>query len=83
MNGDKKKVAVVMMNFGGPDKLSSVQQFLFNLFYDKRIIRLPRLFRWILAKFISKVRRKKSENIYQQMGEVLLYCTKQYCNAKM
>lgn len=64
----KKKIAVVLFNLGGPDKLSSVKEFLFNLFYDKAIISLANPFRWLLAKFISIIRNKKSQKIYSQMG---------------
>lgn len=63
-----KKIAVILFNLGGPDKLDSVQQFLFNLFNDKHIITLPQPLRYIIAKIISKFRTKKSQNIYRQMG---------------
>jgi ferrochelatase len=63
-----KKTAVILMNLGGPDKLSSVKEFLFNLFYDKAIITLPNPFRWILAKFISGKREKTAQEIYQRIG---------------
>jgi len=63
-----KKVAVVLFNLGGPDSLSSVKSFLFNLFYDPAIIQLPNPFRWFLAKFISAKREKESKWIYSQMG---------------
>ena len=36
-----RKTAVVLFNLGGPDKLESVEPFLFNLFNDKAIIGLP------------------------------------------
>ena len=63
-----KKIAVVLLNLGGPDKLSSVKEFLFNLFYDPAIIRLKNPFRWLLAKFISSKREKTAQEIYAQMG---------------
>ena len=63
-----RKIAVVLLNLGGPDKLSSVKGFLFNLFYDKAIIRISNPFRWILAKFISSKREKIAQEIYQQIG---------------
>ncbi len=53
------KKAVVLFNLGGPDKLESVEPFLFNLFNDPAIISIPSIFRYPLAKFISK---KKSPN---------------------
>lgn len=56
------------MNLGGPDSLESVKPFLFNLFYDKAIIRLPNPLRWIVAKAISFFRAGYSQSIYAQMG---------------
>ena len=44
------RIAVVLMNLGGPDRLEAVQPFLFNLFSDPAILRLPALFRLPLAR---------------------------------
>ena len=57
-----------MFNLGGPDRLSSVEPFLFNLFYDRAIIDLPNPFRWALAKFISSRRKAKAISIYEKIG---------------
>lgn len=62
------KKAVVLLNLGGPDSLSAVRPFLFNLFYDKRIINLPNPFRFFLAKFISAKRENNARKIYEQIG---------------
>lgn len=63
-----KKTAVVLMNLGGPDSLEAVRPFLFNLFSDKAIIRIPFLFRWILAHYIAFKRTKEASHIYAQLG---------------
>jgi ferrochelatase len=63
-----KKTAVILFNLGGPEKLSDVRPFLFNLFSDKAIIPLPNPLRWCLAKIISTFRNKKTKSIYKQMG---------------
>jgi protoporphyrin/coproporphyrin ferrochelatase len=63
-----KKTAVILFNLGGPDKLESVQPFLFNLFNDKAIISLPQPFRFFLAKLISSRRVKKAQGIYSKIG---------------
>lgn len=63
-----KRIAVVLFNLGGPDSLESVKPFLFNLFNDKFIIRLPKFLRCFLAWIISTVREKKAQKIYAQMG---------------
>lgn len=64
----KTKTAIVLMNLGGPSNISEVKQFLFNLFYDKAIIRLPNPLRWIIAKIISSKREKPAKEIYEKMG---------------
>lgn len=62
------KKAVVLFNLGGPDKLESVEPFLFNLFNDPAIISIPSIFRYPLAKFISKRRAPITKNIYKEIG---------------
>ncbi len=62
------KKAVILFNLGGPDKLSSVEPFLFNLFNDPAIISIPTIFRYPLAKFISKKRTPIAKNIYREIG---------------
>ncbi len=63
------RVGVLLLNLGGPDKLEDVGPFLYNLFSDPEIIRLP--FTWLqkpLAWFISSRRVKKSQENYKQIG---------------
>lgn len=63
------RVGVLLLNLGGPEKLEDVRPFLFNLFSDPEIIRLP--FPWLqkpLAWLISTMRVKKSQANYQQIG---------------
>ena len=60
--------AVILFNLGGPDKLESVEPFLFNLFNDPAIISIPSLFRYPLAKLISKRRTPIAKNIYKEIG---------------
>ena len=62
------KKAVILFNLGGPDKLESVEPFLFNLFNDPAIISIPSLFRYPLAKLISKRRTPTAKNIYKEIG---------------
>ncbi|KAJ4959192.1 hypothetical protein NE237_026303 [Protea cynaroides] len=66
-----EKVGVLLLNLGGPDTLHDVQPFLFNLFADPDIIRLPRLFRFLqrpLAQLISVLRAPKSKEGYAAIG---------------
>ena len=62
------KKAVILFNLGGPDKLESVEPFLFNLFNDPAIISIPTIFRYPLAKLISKRRAPIAKNIYKEIG---------------
>ena len=62
------KKAVILFNLGGPDKLESIEPFLFNLFNDPAIIGIPSIFRYPLAKFISKRRVSIARNIYEKIG---------------
>lgn len=63
-----EKIAVVLFNLGGPDSISAVKPFLFNLFNDKAIIGAPNPIRFLLAKLISGRREKKAIGIYNQIG---------------
>ncbi|MCL6752383.1 ferrochelatase [Nostoc sp. CCCryo 231-06] len=63
------RVGVLLLNLGGPDKLEDVGPFLYNLFSDPEIIRLP--FRWLqkpLAWFIATRRTTTSQANYKQIG---------------
>ena len=62
------KRAVILFNLGGPDKLENVEPFLFNLFNDPEILSIPAIFRYPLAKFISKRRAPIAKNIYKEIG---------------
>ena len=62
------RVAVVLMNLGGPDSLSSVEPFLYNLFKDPAIIRLPTALRLPLARLIARARAKTAREIYARLG---------------
>ena len=62
------KKAVILFNLGGPDSLEAVEPFLFNLFNDPGIISLPKIFRYPLAKLISKRRAPIAKAIYEEMG---------------
>ena len=63
------RTGVLLLNLGGPEKLEDVRPFLYNLFSDPEIIRLP--FPWLqkpLAWLISTMRSKKSETNYLEIG---------------
>ena len=62
------RIAVVLFNLGGPDCPEAVQPFLFNLFNDPAIIRLPGLLRWPLGQLISRRRAPVAREIYAELG---------------
>ena len=64
----RRKVAIVLFNLGGPDSPKAVQPFLFNLFNDPAIIRVPTPLRWLIAKLISSRRAPVAREIYANLG---------------
>lgn len=62
------KTAVVLFNLGGPDSLSAVRPFLFNLFNDPAIINLPWPIRRLLAWVISSRRASVARAIFAHLG---------------
>nr|B8HK77.1 RecName: Full=Ferrochelatase; AltName: Full=Heme synthase; AltName: Full=Protoheme ferro-lyase [Cyanothece sp. PCC 7425] len=63
------RIGVLLLNLGGPDQLEDVRPFLYNLFSDPEIIRLP--FTWLqkpLAWLISTTRARKSQQNYRLIG---------------
>lgn len=61
------KVAVVIMNLGGPDSLDAIEPFLRNLFSDPDIFNLP-FGQKLLAKIIAKRRAPKVAEEYELIG---------------
>jgi ferrochelatase len=62
------RCAIVLFNLGGPDSLDAVRPFLFNLFNDKAIFRLPQPFRGLLAGFVARRRTPIATDIYKNLG---------------
>lgn len=63
------RLGILLLNLGGPEQPEDVRPFLFNLFSDPEIIRLP--FAWMqkpLAWLISTARAKRSRENYQEIG---------------
>jgi len=65
---EPRKIAVVLLNLGGPDGPEAVKPFLFNLFSDPAIIQIPHPFRWLVAKIISSRRAPVAQEIYAKIG---------------
>ena len=65
------KLGVLLLNLGGPETMNDVEGFLFNLFADPDIIRLPPFIAFLqkpLAFFIAKRRAPQSSIAYESIG---------------
>ena len=62
------RIAIALFNLGGPDGPDAVEPFLFNLFSDPAIIRVPGFLRRFLARTISRRRAPKARGIYARIG---------------
>lgn len=62
---------MLLLNLGGPDKLADVQPFLYNLFADPDILRLPQSVRF-LQPTLAKV------NFYFHILNIHLKCIMVY-----
>jgi ferrochelatase len=69
MQENEQRFGVLLFNLGGPEKLADVRPFLYNLFADPDIIRLPwRAMQKPLAWIISTQRYRKSQGYYRKIG---------------
>ncbi len=66
--GVRPRLAIVLFNLGGPDRLESVKPFLVNLFTDPAILRVPALIRPFLARLIAWRRVKPATENYRILG---------------
>ncbi len=62
------KTAVFLMNLGGPRTLEEVRPYLYELFSDPRILRVPGVVRLPLAWLISTLRAPSSREKYALLG---------------
>lgn len=64
-----KKTAVLLLQMGGPNSLTAIEPFLFNLFSDRDIIRIgPAFLQPTIARFIARRRSKKVMEYYRKIG---------------
>lgn len=61
------KTAVVLFQLGGPDSISTIEPFLYNLFQDPDIFKIP-IGQKFFAKMISKRRAPKVAEEYELIG---------------
>jgi ferrochelatase len=65
---ERKRLAIVLFNLGGPDSPAAVRPFLLNLFRDPAILRVPFLLRPILARVIARARTGPASENYALLG---------------
>lgn len=64
-----ERIGVILFNLGGPERLDEVRPFLYNLFSDPEIIRLPiRALQKPLAWMIARFRANHSKHYYELIG---------------
>lgn len=63
-------VGILLLNLGGPDRLDSVEPFLFRLFSDREIIQLPGgpALQPAFARLIARIRGPKVRDNYRSIG---------------
>jgi ferrochelatase len=64
----RRRIALVLLQIGGPDGLDAVGPFLRNFFSDPEIIRLPGPLRTMAARWIAHRRTPVARQIYRQLG---------------
>ncbi len=63
------RVGILLLNLGGPERIKDVGPFLYNLFSDPEIIRLPvKALQKPLAWWISARRSSRSQKAYREIG---------------
>jgi ferrochelatase len=79
----RRRIAVVLFQLGGPDRPEAVAPFLFNLFSDPAILRVPGFIRPLLAWIIARARRRAASENYALLGgkSPLLELTEQQARA--
>jgi ferrochelatase len=64
-----EKLAVVLLNLGGPADAAALRPFLYSLFSDKNVVTLPQPFRFLLAAWIAGTRSRGSgKKAYAPLG---------------
>lgn len=70
MAAANEKTCVILLAMGGPDSVSGVRRYLYNIFSDRAIIRLPggALLQKPFARMISSLRAKHVQENYRRIG---------------
>ncbi|MBM4388103.1 MAG: ferrochelatase [Deltaproteobacteria bacterium] len=63
-----KKIGIILIQTGGPESVSRIRGFLFSLFSDRFVIRLPFFLRIPLAFIVAFFRSFKVAKLYERIG---------------
>ena len=66
---DRRRIAIVLFNLGGPDSRAAIKPFLVNLFTDPAILRVPFFVRPFLARIIARARVAPATANYALLGD--------------
>ncbi|SYZ74353.1 putative Ferrochelatase [Candidatus Zixiibacteriota bacterium] len=66
--GNQSRIAVILINMGGPAALDKIRSFMFNLFNDRHIMDMPQPFRALVAQIIVAVRTPNVKHHYSLIG---------------
>jgi ferrochelatase len=66
----ERKTCAILLSMGGPDSTEDIREYLYNIFSDRTLIRLPggSLLQKPFAAMISRLRRKKVQSHYNLIG---------------
>lgn len=61
---------IILVNYGGPESTSHIEDYLFRLFSDKNVIQLPggKIYQRLFAQIMSMIRAKKLKSKYEIIG---------------
>lgn len=66
---ESRKVAVLLMNYGGPEKAEDCRDYLRNIFMDPDLIPIPGLIRPLVASLVARRRAPTLAENYEAMGQ--------------
>ena len=76
---ETQRIAIIVMNLGGPDSEQAIEPFLQNFFYDPNIIQLPSFLRRFVA---NKIAKKRSSGEAKESYKYLGFCSPLLENTK-
>jgi protoporphyrin/coproporphyrin ferrochelatase len=63
-----KQTAVLLMNYGGPERAEDCEEYIRNIFLDPDLIPIPNFIRPMVARFVGRRRAPSLQKNYEAMG---------------